>query len=75
MRSQEYVQLHALLQEIRATVEENQQTADAFEAYDTQPVRPVHVHLSKAQHRRAIFLLLEGISETLETQASPEVAV
>ena len=74
MRTQEYVQLHALLQEIRAAVAENQQTADAFEAYDTQPVRPVHVHLSKAQHRQAIFLLLEGIGETITARESPEVA-
>ncbi len=74
MRSQEYVQLHALCQEIRATIEDEHDAAGAFDAYDAQPVRPTHVHISKAHHHAAIFLLLEGISETLEAQRSLEVA-
>ncbi|MHC3439748.1 UPF0058 family protein [Natrialbaceae archaeon A-gly3] len=72
MRSHEYIQLHALLLEIREAVEADQHTTEAFEVYDTQPVRPVHVHRSKTHHRRAIFLLLEGIDETIHTQDPPE---
>ncbi|SIR96136.1 UPF0058 family protein [Natronorubrum thiooxidans] len=74
MRSQEYMQLHALLQEIRSTVEEDQQTTDAFAAYDAQPIRPAHVHRSKADHKRAIFLLLAGIRDTIDARTTAEVA-
>lgn len=65
MRAQEYVQLHALLREIRDHVAETHHVEDAFEPYDSQPVRPVHVHLSKTHHHRAIVLLLEGIDEVI----------
>ena len=71
MRAHEYVQLHALLLEIREVVETDRQV-EGFERYDAQPVRPVHIHRSKAHHRRAIFLLLEGIDETIHTQDLPE---
>ncbi|ELY44360.1 UPF0058 family protein [Natronorubrum sulfidifaciens] len=75
MRSQEYVQLHALLREIRSSVETDRDATAAFAAYDAQPVRPTHVHRSKAAHRRAIFLLLAGIRDTLEARTTTEVAV
>ena len=74
MHSLEYVQIHALLREIREAVEDEHHSVDAFELYDSQPVRPVHVHRSKRDHRRAIFLLLEGIDETIDSRDSPEVA-
>ncbi|ELY47946.1 UPF0058 family protein [Natronorubrum bangense] len=74
MRSQEYVQLHALLEEIRSTVDGDQYMTDAFAAYDTQPIRPAHVHRSKADHRRAIFLLLAGIRDTIDARTTAEVA-
>ncbi|MFC4246815.1 UPF0058 family protein [Natribaculum luteum] len=67
MQRQAYIQLHALLCEIRDHVEEEHDVPDdAFDAYDALSVRPVHVHLTKEQHERAIGLLLVGIGETID---------
>lgn len=74
MRSQEYAQIHALLREIRETVEDERHSVEAFELYDSQSVRPIHVHRPKGDHRRAIFLLLEGIDETIDSRDSSEIA-
>ena len=66
MRSQEYVQIHALLYHLRRHLErEGDVPPEAFEAYDTQPVRPTHIHRSKAQHGEAIALLRAGLDDTV----------
>ncbi|WIV68273.1 UPF0058 family protein [Natrialbaceae archaeon AArc-T1-2] len=75
MRSQECVQLHALLQLLREHVEEHHHVGDAFDAYDRQPVRPVHVHRSKDDHRQAIGLLLEGIGDVIDERSREAPAV
>ncbi|MXV60838.1 metal-binding protein [Natronorubrum sp. JWXQ-INN-674] len=73
MRSQEYVQLHALLYRLRHHLE-CEDSARSFAAYDAQPVRPTHVHRSKEAHGRAIELLLEGFVETIERQSRESTA-
>lgn len=66
MKTQQYVHIHALLFELRAYFErEYGRSADAFANYDTQPVRPNHVHRGKQAHKSAVELLLSGLKHCL----------
>lgn len=71
MRSQELIQIHALLVEVRANLEqEGTVPAGAFSAYDAQPTGPVHIHQSKENHKYAISLLTEGVNKSIQTRSS-----
>lgn len=62
MKSQELINIHRLLFEVRRYLErEGAVSADAFAAYDAQPIRPTHFHRGKGAHMGAIELLLEGL--------------
>lgn len=62
MKSQELIHIHRLLFETRGYLEhEGAVSADAFAAYDAQPIRPTHFHRGKEAHMGAIELLLEGL--------------
>ena len=62
MKSQELIHIHRLLFEVRRYLEhEGAVSADAFAAYDAQPIRPNHFHRGKESHMGAIELLLEGL--------------
>lgn len=73
MQSQELKQIHALLYEVREHLEkEDAVPSDAFTDYDSQPIRPSHVHQSKDAHMNAIGLILNGIKRTLRSNPAPE---
>ena len=73
MKTQELIHIHALLLEARAFLEqEGTAPADAFDAYDAQPVRPTHIHRAKETHMRAINLLLDGLRRSVQTPAPPD---
>jgi len=73
MKSQELRQIHALLYEVRKYLcKENIISSDAFVNYDSQPLRPSHVHQSKQAHRHGIELLLDGIERALRSNPPPE---
>lgn len=75
MRLDEWVNLHALLREVRAEMEQRGDAApDAFAAYDSQPARPMHLHRRKEAHKRATRLLLWGIVRSIETESDLAVA-
>jgi hypothetical protein len=62
MKAQELIHTHRLLFETRRYFEhEGTVSADAFAAYDAQPIRPTHFHRGKEAHLGAIELLLEGL--------------
>jgi hypothetical protein len=66
MKTQELVHVHALLLEVRLSLERaDDADPDAFAAYDAQPIRPHDIHQQKTVHRRAIDLLLEGIDRSI----------
>lgn len=70
MRLDEWMNLHALLREIRTYMEHRGDTSpDAFAAYDHQPARPMHLHRRKRDHKRATRLLLWGIVRSIETES------
>jgi len=64
MQKEEIIQLHALFVQIRKELEGKYQgTNEFFEEYDKMGVLPHHVHKSKGDHKRAVFILGKGISE------------
>ena len=73
MKSQELKQIHALLYEVRKYLRsEKTIPSNAFIDYDSQPIRPSHVHQSKQVHKNGIKLLLDGIERTLHLDPPPE---
>lgn len=75
MRLDEWMALHALLREVRTDMERRGDAApDAFDAYDYQPARPMHLHRRKRAHERATRLLLWGIVRSIETESDLAVA-
>uniref|UniRef100_A0A7C4W3B3 UPF0058 family protein n=1 Tax=Geoglobus ahangari TaxID=113653 RepID=A0A7C4W3B3_9EURY len=65
MHKEELVFLHLTLFHVKRFLEEAGVTNGYFEKYDEFGVQPVHIHKSKNDHKRAIFLLCRGINELL----------
>lgn len=58
MQKDELIQMHTLLCQIKNHLESTGvANTDNFREYDDLGVSPVHVHRSKGDHKRAIFLL------------------
>ena len=73
MKRQELIHIHALLAEIRTyLIRERDRSIGSFRHYDSQPVRPVHIHQGKQAHEDAIRLLLCGFDEPLRVQPPPK---
>jgi len=76
MKSQELKQIHALLYEVRKhLMAEGEIPPNAFVNYDSQPIRPSHVHQLKDTHKNGICLILTGIECTLQSNPPPETNV
>lgn len=67
MHKDELIQMHTLLCQIKSHIETNAPpAADAwFAEYKTMGISPIHVHRSKAEHKKAIFVLGKEISSYL----------
>ncbi|PCR88940.1 UPF0058 family protein [Natrinema ejinorense] len=75
MRHDELLNLHALLREIRKDMEQRGDTSpDAFAAYDYQHTRPMHLHRTKRDHKRAVRLLFWGIIQSIEPENDLSIA-
>lgn len=59
MDKNELIQLHTLLAQIKHHMEAE------FEEYEELGLEPAHVHRSKTDHKKAVFLLGKGIASTL----------
>lgn len=58
MQKDELIQMHTLLCQIKNHLEETGLAAqNSFPEYEGLGISPVHVHRSKGEHKRAIFLL------------------
>ena len=66
MHKDELIQLHTLLSQIKAFVDRSGPTG-AFVEYDRLGVSPTHVHRSKTDHKRAIFVLGKELATALAT--------
>lgn len=67
MHKDELIQMHTLLCQIKSHIESTAPpTPDSwFGEYRTMGISPIHVHRSKAEHKKAIFVLGKEISAYL----------
>lgn len=72
MQKDELIQMHALLAQLRSRLMNEQACRgnvgkQAGSEYDRLGVSPLHVHRSKTDHKRAVFLLGKELAEILAT--------
>lgn len=67
MHKDELIQMHTLLCQIKSHIETNASATPEtwFAEYKTMGISPIHVHRSKAEHKKAIFVLGKEISAYL----------
>lgn len=66
MHKDELLQLHSLLCQVKRFIEDaNLPMTTEFGEYDNLDVSPQHIHKSKTDHKRAVFLLGKGLSEVV----------
>lgn len=65
MHKNELIQLHTLLCQIKHHFESEEQ--ERFEDYDQVGVQPTHVHRSKSDHKKAIFVLGKELAGKLSS--------
>lgn len=63
MHKDELLQLHGLLCQMKRSLEDLGLESDGFGAYDDLEVSPQHIHKSKTDHKRAVFLLSQGLTD------------
>jgi hypothetical protein len=72
MHKDELLQLHSLLCQMKRYFEEcGMPLVGEFKEYDNLQVSPQHIHKSKTDHKRAVFLLGKGLSEVV-MQGNPD---
>lgn len=66
MHKDELLQLHSLLCQVKRFFEDANVPMDSvFDAYEEMEVSPQHIHKSKTDHKRAVFMLGKGLSEVV----------
>lgn len=65
MHKDELIQLHTLLCQVKHHLERQATASGRFVEYEKFGVSPQHIHKSKMQHKRAVFLLGRDLAETL----------
>lgn len=68
MKKQELIHLHGLLSEVRAEYEESVETELDLTEYRNFGVQPTSIHRSKTDHKRAVFELVNGLTESLSDE-------
>lgn len=72
MHKDELLQLHSLLCQLKRYFEEcGLPLRGEFVEYDALAVSPQHIHKSKTDHKRAVFLLGKGLSQ-VAMQGNPD---
>jgi hypothetical protein len=73
MHKEELVLLHLALFHMKRFFEEAGIANGHFGTYDQLGVQPVHIHKSKADHKKAILVLCKGISDIFKETPPEEV--
>jgi hypothetical protein len=73
MHKEEMVLLHLALFNVKRFFENAGLANGHFKLYDELGVQPVHIHKSKAEHKKAILLLCKGISEIFKERHPHEL--
>ena len=66
MQKKEYVAMHILLFEVAEWVEETGIDVDR-QGYERLEIHPKSVHKQKEKHRKAVEELLEGVTESIDS--------
>lgn len=69
MKKQELIHLHGLLAEVSEYCDTS---AESFDQYQDQGVRPTSIHKSKTDHKDAVFALAEGINTQFDDELKQE---
>jgi len=73
MHKEEIVLLHLTLFHVKRLFEQAGIANGHFKIYDELDIQPVHIHKSKADHKKAILLLCRGISEIFKEYQPEEL--
>lgn len=73
MHKEELVLLHLTLFHVKRVFEEAGFGNGHFSSYEDMGVQPVHIHRSKADHRKAILTLCKGISDIFKETSSENI--
>ncbi len=66
MKKQELIHLHGLLAELQSQFDAAGETVS--EEYRELGVQPTSIHRSKTDHKAAVFALIHGVTEELESE-------
>lgn len=72
MKKQELIHLHGLLSEVRAECEADASIDLDLSEYREVGVQPTSIHRSKTDHKTAVFALASGLTDSLDSEATPE---
>lgn len=72
MKKQELIHLHGLLAEVSQYCEQDEVPVDLSEYRDIG-TRPTSIHLSKSDHKEAVFALTHGITAGLPVEEATPV--
>lgn len=70
-KKQEFIHLHGLLKEVAGYVDEESVYGDIeeleeYQQYLENDVKPTSIHKSKTDHKEAVFLLADSITDFLD---------
>lgn len=68
MKKQELIHLHGLLSEVRAEYEGEAEPEIDLSEYEEFGVQPTSIHRSKTDHKRAVFELTHGLTDSLSAE-------
>ena len=66
MKKQELIHLHGLLAELQSQFDAAGETVS--EEYRDLGVQPTSIHRSKTDHKAAVFALIHGVTDELESE-------
>lgn len=76
MRKQELIHLHGLLVEVATFCMDEDDIAIELDEYQSLGTHPTSIHLSKTDHKHAVFALINGITAAVQEElARPEEPV
>lgn len=73
---QEYIQLHGLMKEVADYAEKELETpyeevedVEKYQIYKELGVNPTSIHMNKSDHKEAMFILADSITDFLEGES------
>ncbi|WP_424018574.1 UPF0058 family protein [Halorientalis pallida] len=73
MKKQELIHLHGLLAQVQNHYEETTGNEVEHDEYERVNVRPTSIHMSKDDHKDAVFALAGGITSEMGDDKSEQV--